>query len=145
MEKVLHTQSAEERPSAGRRLTPLRSDGRAAPPVRAPDEQLPPPPLEGLVARSYSLDPAFSPSNIDKWQLVQEDDLLWHGGSEDVPSTLAIPDANSLRQRCLELCHDSPYGGHFGVTKTLHLLQRSFWWPSIKQDVEKHVQTCLQC
>jgi transposase InsO family protein len=144
LEKVLHTQS-EGCANVEQRLTPLHGDSRVAPPEEPSGEQLPPPPLEGLVARSYSEDPDFSPDNIEAWGLVQEDELLWHGGSEDSDAVLAIPNANGLRRRCLELCHDSPYGGHFGVAKTLHLMQRSFWWPSMKQDVESHVRGCLQC
>jgi hypothetical protein len=144
---VSHTPAGAERQSAEQRLTPTSGASRVATPERAnPEEQLPLPPLDGLVARSYSLDPSFSPSNIAAWGLIREDDLLWHGGSQDGDlSTLAIPDANSLRERCLQLCHGSPYGGHFGVAKTFHLLQRSFWWPSMKQDVEQHVRACLKC
>ena len=35
--------------------------------------------------------------------------------------------------------------GHFGVTKTLDILQEHFFWPHMKKDVEREVARCLQC
>jgi hypothetical protein len=123
-----------------------RSADRDAACERDPSpEQMPPPPLEALVAAGYSRDSAFSDENIANWGLAREGDLLWHGGVSDDTFTLAIPDALDLRQRCLEMCHDSPYGGHFGIAKTLNLLKRSFWWPGMASDVEHHVRGCVKC
>jgi transposase InsO family protein len=115
-----------------------------------PSERLPPPPIESLVAAGYSLDTDFSDANVDTWGLTREGDLLWHGGNagideSDTNLALAIPNAHDLRRRCLELCHDSPFGGHFGVIKTLHLLRRSFWWPTMTTDVEAHIRSCIIC
>ena len=33
------------------------------------------------------------------------------------------------RLRIVQNCHDIYTTGHFGSTKTLDLVQRSFWWP----------------
>uniref|UniRef100_A0A803TGX1 Gypsy retrotransposon integrase-like protein 1 n=1 Tax=Anolis carolinensis TaxID=28377 RepID=A0A803TGX1_ANOCA len=35
--------------------------------------------------------------------------------------------------------------GHFGLFKTMHLILRDFWWPKIRKDVEKYVNTCPVC
>ncbi|XP_071917061.1 uncharacterized protein [Coffea arabica] len=35
--------------------------------------------------------------------------------------------------------------GHFGVAKTLSILQEHFYWPRMKRDVERHTQRCVTC
>uniref|UniRef100_A0A803TTM2 Gypsy retrotransposon integrase-like protein 1 n=1 Tax=Anolis carolinensis TaxID=28377 RepID=A0A803TTM2_ANOCA len=49
------------------------------------------------------------------------------------------------REKGLHLCHDSKPAGHFGLFKTMHLILRDFWWPKIRNDVEKYVNTCPVC
>jgi hypothetical protein len=144
VEAAPHTRQSD---GARKRAKRRRSNDRDGAPERDPmPEQLPPPPLEALVAVGYSRDESFSEENIARWELAREGDLLWRGGNEDDDTcTLAIPDAHGLRQRCLELCHDSPHGGHFGLAKTLHLLKRSFWWPGMAKDAEDHIRGCIKC
>lgn len=52
---------------------------------------------------------------------------------------------SALRSRCLQQAHDSPVGGHKGVTKTLELVQRYYWWPTVRKDVVAYVTTCASC
>uniref|UniRef100_A0A803SRK7 Gypsy retrotransposon integrase-like protein 1 n=1 Tax=Anolis carolinensis TaxID=28377 RepID=A0A803SRK7_ANOCA len=49
------------------------------------------------------------------------------------------------REKALHLCHDCKPAGHFGLFKTMHLILRDFWWPKIRKDVEKYVNTCPVC
>ena len=42
-------------------------------------------------------------------------------------------------------CHDTRYAGHLGVKKTLELIQRDFYWPTVQADVTAYVQTCEEC
>ena len=42
-------------------------------------------------------------------------------------------------------CHDTQYAGHLGVKKTLELIQRDFYWPTVQADVTAYVQTCEEC
>ena len=35
--------------------------------------------------------------------------------------------------------------GHLGIAKTLSRLQQQYVWPGMRQDVEKHINTCLTC
>lgn len=51
------------------------------------------------------------------------------------PSQLAI----------LARCHDSPVGGHFGYTKSYHLLTRSYFWPGLQKMVKSYVSSCEIC
>jgi len=35
--------------------------------------------------------------------------------------------------------------GHFGVEKIVALLNKYFYWPNIRQDVEKYIRSCTAC
>ena len=65
-------------------------------------------------------------------------DGVWYKGDRVV-----VP--QKLRQQCLQEAHDSPVGGHKGVNKTLDLIRRAYWWPTVKKDVTKYVTTCASC
>jgi len=49
------------------------------------------------------------------------------------------------RSVALSICNDSPSAGHFGIRKTTNLLNRDFWWPSLRSDVKKYVRSCEVC
>lgn len=86
----------------------------------------------------YTVDPWFhDPSN--QKSLLPHEDLFLHDGK------IAVPDAFGLRTHLLREMHDSPYAGHQGVRKTLKLIARHYWWPSMAQDVERYVTTCHLC
>jgi len=50
-----------------------------------------------------------------------------------------------LRIKVLELHHDSVSAGHFGVTKTVELITRNFWWPKLRNDVKEFIRSCPIC
>ena len=66
-----------------------------------------------------------------------QDGLLYHGDQ------IAIP--GPVRQEIIKQYYDSPWSGHFGQHKTLHLVSRHFWWPGMSQDVKSYVQSCDAC
>ena len=41
--------------------------------------------------------------------------------------------------------HYKKNAGHFGVVKTLVILQKYFYWPSLKSDVNKYIRSCVVC
>lgn len=51
----------------------------------------------------------------------------------------------SQRLKTLQTCHDLNRAGHFGFIKTLYLLKRQFWWPSLKENIESYVASCPTC
>lgn len=51
----------------------------------------------------------------------------------------------SCRSLVLNICHDSPSAGHFGIKKTLSLTNRDFWWPSMNTDIKEYVRSCEVC
>lgn len=69
--------------------------------------------------------------------LTKRDGLFWHKHQLYVPE--------SLRPTVLQVCHDGPLAGHFGVHKTLELLSRDFWWPEMQSSCHNYVLACSVC
>ena len=44
-----------------------------------------------------------------------------------------------------KIYHDSTASGHPGYEKTLELIQRLYWWPTMKQDIKEYVESCETC
>uniref|UniRef100_A0A8C5M7Z7 Gypsy retrotransposon integrase-like protein 1 n=1 Tax=Leptobrachium leishanense TaxID=445787 RepID=A0A8C5M7Z7_9ANUR len=59
------------------------------------------------------------------------------------PQKFTVPPAQ--RTTVLQLCHDAPKAGHEGINKTLDLVQRHYWWPSVVTDVRDYVRSCSIC
>ena len=70
--------------------------------------------------------------NIDKFSLSNSFLLF--------DNKLYVPP--KCRPFVLNVCHDSPSSGHFGIKKTLNLLNRYFWWPSSNPDTKDYVRSC---
>jgi transposase InsO family protein len=51
----------------------------------------------------------------------------------------------SLLPFALQLYHDHPLSGHFGVHRTLARLQERFWWPKMRATVAHYVASCDLC
>ncbi|XP_013628485.1 PREDICTED: uncharacterized protein LOC106334699 [Brassica oleracea var. oleracea] len=51
----------------------------------------------------------------------------------------------SLRELYAREAHGGGLMGHFGVAKTLSTLQEQFYWPKMKQDVERVCSRCVTC
>lgn len=49
------------------------------------------------------------------------------------------------RTEVLSLAHESPFGGHFGVRKTLTKITRHFYWPHVRRDVVAFCRSCHAC
>ena len=35
--------------------------------------------------------------------------------------------------------------GHFGIEKTVAVLQKYFYWPKLRQDVNRYIKSCTSC
>lgn len=57
--------------------------------------------------------------------------------------SLVVP--SSLKKEVLFHCHDSGVAAHLGQEKTLHRLQRSFYWHNLTQDGKLYVSSCSTC
>ncbi|MCO5604456.1 hypothetical protein L7F22_058622 [Adiantum nelumboides] len=50
-----------------------------------------------------------------------------------------------LREKVMTECHCPPYTGHRGIATTMKGVERYFYWPRLKKDVEELVRSCLVC
>lgn len=58
---------------------------------------------------------------------------------------LTIPEDESLKTLILENEHDSKVEGHFGIDKTMELVQRNFYWPQMTNWVTDYIRSCDEC
>ena len=56
-----------------------------------------------------------------------------------------VPLGGGLRCEVLQEHHDSMWIGHQGVHRTQALIEHSYYWPKMRDDIEKYVRTCLVC
>jgi len=91
------------------------------------------------VKLGYKSDPWFQDSS--NVQSLESRQGLWYKDS-----ALALPNDATLHNMAISQCHDPPYVGHTGTTKTLALLRRYFWWPvGMSTAVRQYVGTCDLC
>ncbi|XP_040943180.1 uncharacterized protein, partial [Gossypium hirsutum] len=57
---------------------------------------------------------------------------------------LCIPQG-SVREVLIEESHSGGLMGHFGVAKTLAMLNEHFFWPKMRRDVERFCNRCIAC
>ena len=90
-----------------------------------------------------------TPTDDLAWKVDQG--VLWH------QERLYVP--NRLRNDVIEANHDNPLAGHFGVQKTLELIQRKYYWPNpselppgqgdespgMRQAVQEYCEACSIC
>ena len=62
-----------------------------------------------------------------------------------VRGKLFLPPDDELRIQAIYRTHSSGPGGHPGCTKTLDLLNRTYWWPRMSRDVNTYVRACELC
>lgn len=41
--------------------------------------------------------------------------------------------------------HNSPIGGHKGISKTYNRIKHNFYWENLKEDIQRRIQQCLDC
>jgi len=52
---------------------------------------------------------------------------------------------SQLREKIMQVAHDSPLTGHQGLTKTYRAIRDHFPWTRLKDDVLRHVRECDTC
>ena len=93
----------------------------------------------------YMKDPEYKrilkyPTEYSQYKLVNGKIYL----AMDGLFRLCIP-GGIWRQKILSELHDSPSAGHFGIKKTLELIKRNFYWPTLEKDVTEYVKSCDSC
>ena len=65
---------------------------------------------------------------------------MWWKGNQLV-ITADVP----LRRTIVQMHHDLPAYGHPGISRTLELTAKRYWWPRMTQDVKDYVKGCADC
>jgi hypothetical protein len=58
---------------------------------------------------------------------------------------LYVPDSAPLRTELLLNYHDAPSAGHPAAVRTLRKLERLYFWPGMRRDVQAYTQSCEVC
>ena len=64
---------------------------------------------------------------------------------EEGLALVVVPAPSTLTSEIIALHHDGPEAGHLGYKKTLERVQRSFWWPGLRTEVEGYCSECAIC
>lgn len=59
------------------------------------------------------------------------------------PNRLYVP--SSVRARLIHWAHTAKFSCHPGINRTVTLIRRNFWWPSLFRDVKDYVLACSVC
>ena len=66
-------------------------------------------------------------------------------GFQTFKGRLWIPKFGGNRELILEEAHRSRYSVHPGMTKMFHDLKSLYWWPVMKLDIARFVESCVTC
>ena len=73
--------------------------------------------------------------------IFQNSNILINIYNSNLNSTLS---QDEIKQILYEN-HDSPTGGHKGIKKTLEKIKQSYYWPTMRQDIEDYIKSCQKC
>ena len=68
-----------------------------------------------------------------------EDGLLYYR------KKVYVPQKEGIKRDILRLYHDSMLAGHPGRAQTLELVERGYYWPSMKMFINLYIQQCVNC
>ena len=58
---------------------------------------------------------------------------------------LVVPDVPELKRMILHELHDANYASHVGSHRTIHSVQRMYWWPGMHTAIREYVRGCKVC
>src|SRR6202453_1418050 len=76
---------------------------------------------------------------VDPHKLKKINDTWYHQGQRVVTGDI------EERRAIIKNKHDLPVHGHPGISKTVQIVERTHWWPKLKQDVVDYVKGCTDC
>jgi hypothetical protein len=69
----------------------------------------------------------------------------WEEGLLLYDNRIYVPEDKDVRLDLLKLHHDSPVAGHQGHARTLEFISRNYYWPGMKAQVNRYVDSCETC
>ena len=107
--------------------------------------------LNALWDEAYKSDPfpAKILDMLDKGTRYSKDITLSECAKRDnrltYRSRCYVPDYEPLRLELMRVHHDAPAAGHPGRAKTLELISRDHYWPTMRKDIDRYVANCHIC
>jgi RNase H-like domain found in reverse transcriptase/Reverse transcriptase (RNA-dependent DNA polymerase)/Integrase zinc binding domain len=95
--------------------------------------------LEQLILDAQLACPDLLHTWASCFHLTESDSAWYHG------SALVVVEDNALRREVSSLYHDHCLARHPSISKTLDLLTRDYWWPTVKDFVMSYVKGCATC
>ena len=92
-------------------------------------------------AKQFSLDRSHDPPAL--FLCAKRQRTIKPAAFSAIVPRLVIPLA--FHRTLLTLFHDSPFGGHLGVTHTFYKISQAYYWDSLYQDVMDFVGSCPVC
>jgi hypothetical protein len=76
---------------------------------------------------------------VDPHQLKKHQDTWYKDGRQVV--------TGDIKAKChiIQSHHDSPVYGHPGISKTIQLTERLYWWPQMQADITEYIKGCADC
>jgi hypothetical protein len=72
-------------------------------------------------------------------QLKQHQGVWYKDGRQVVTGDV------TAKRHIIKSHHDSPVHGHPGISKTIQLTERLYWWPRMRIDITEYVKGCADC
>jgi hypothetical protein len=76
---------------------------------------------------------------VDPHQLKQHQGRWYKNGRQVVMGGM------EAKRYIIQSHHDSPVHRHPGISKTVQLTERLYWWPKMRQDIMEYVKGCAEC
>jgi hypothetical protein len=76
---------------------------------------------------------------IDPHQLKQHQGVWYKDGQQVVTGD------TKDKRHIIQSHHDTPVHGHPGISKTIQLTERLYWWPKMRLDITEYVKGCAEC
>uniref|UniRef100_A0A8C3P8K5 Gypsy retrotransposon integrase-like protein 1 n=1 Tax=Chrysemys picta bellii TaxID=8478 RepID=A0A8C3P8K5_CHRPI len=77
-------------------------------------------------------------------KFVFKENKLFYVGKDRKQMHLVIV-SDEEKKRVLRKCHETAAGAHHGISRTLTLVESSYYWTSITNDVKQWVYACQHC
>ena len=78
-------------------------------------------------------------------KLFQEGQIVWIRLNDYNRPRTALYLPKKYRAQMICKTHGSLFGGHEAHIKTYLRLTDAYWWPTVREDVQHHIQSCVQC
>jgi hypothetical protein len=101
---------------------------------------------EQVFARAMEVIPDHTVQNkttLKPW--IDSHQLKQHQGTWYKDRRQVVTGDNKAKRHIIQSHHDSPVFGHPGISKTIQLTERLYWWPQMRIDIMEYVKGCADC